>query len=160
MSITLLVTVTSAQNAQARGSQRDISYAISHLVGAWSTGPNTYTKWQRVQMLNFSRDNGNYRYYDTDDKMHQYPNPTLVDSTGAVQPNSWWNPFSWDWSHIMSSAWNNIFKKCLQGAAQGVVGTASGTLTVNLLTRGAKLFVGPEGYAALAIGGCIVNITF
>jgi hypothetical protein len=57
-----------------------------------------------------------------------------------------------------SSAWNAIWDNCLSGATAGVVGTASGTTIINLLARGGKIFVGPAGYAAIAIGGCVVNL--
>jgi hypothetical protein len=76
----------------------------------------------------------------------------------VITPNSWFNPFSWDWGHILSATWNEIRNNCLSGAAQGVVGTASGTTIVNLPARGGKITPGPGGYAAIAIGGCVVSM--
>jgi hypothetical protein len=84
--------------------------------------------------------------------------PEALSADGIIQPNSWYNPFSWNWGHILGGTWNAIWSHCLSGASQGVVGTASGTLTINLLARGGAVFVGPGGYAAIAIGGCVVNL--
>jgi hypothetical protein len=67
-------------------------------------------------------------------------------------PLSWYNPFSWNWGHVLGKIWNAVWNNCLSGAAQGIVGTASGTLAVNLIARGAKVVVGPSGYAVIAIG--------
>ena len=40
---------------------------------------------------------------------------------------------------------------------KGIVGTAGSTLLVNLAPRGGAVFVGPWGYAAIAIGDCIAQ---
>jgi hypothetical protein len=198
MTAGLLVGVT--VNAPAASAScttcHSITSAMHWFKGKWSSGPNSYTRYQRVQINSFTW-NCRVRKYDTNDTMHQYPNPATASnarrktaaaqskvdlvradrpmnhptstSTGsepacanivARQPLSWWNPFSWNWGKILKSFWKNIWNKCATGALQGVVGTASGTLAVNLLTRGARLYVGPQGYAALAIGGCIVNLSF
>lgn len=83
-------------------------------------------------------------------------NPTTV-TAGIVRPDSWWNPTTWHWSQIFGSAWHWI-SKCLVGAEKGVVPSVGGVTAVNLLFRGAKLYVGPYGYAAIAVGGCLSNI--
>lgn len=85
---------------------------------------------------------------------------SVVTPDGMMHPDSWYNPTSWDWGSILGATWNNIVKKCLGGAATGLVGTASGTLIVNLIARGGKVFVGPYGYAAIAVGGCVVAVAF
>ena len=154
-----------------------LAEARSYIVGRWTSGPNSYTRWQRIQITGSHKDLC-FNFYDIDDVMHQYVDPTKAQpatalrvlvgcpqSAGAaavpsITPRSWYNPFSWDWGHIMSSTWNAIWDNCLKGATEGVVGTASGTTIVNLLARGGKVFVGPYGYAAIAIGGCVVNLAW
>lgn len=86
--------------------------------------------------------------------------PVTLPGGQVIYPDSWFNPLSWHWSNILGTVWNNIVLKCAKGAAKGLVGTASGTLITNLLIRGAKLYVGPYGYAAMAIGGCSVDVLF
>lgn len=75
-----------------------------------------------------------------------------------IKPLWRYNPFSWDRGHIPGSTWSALWNTCLSGAGSGVVGTASGTLAVNLLARGGLLVIGPQGYAAIAIGGCVVSL--
>ena len=104
-----------------------------------------------------------------------YNNRTLTaDTSGPVAPGSeepvgpdglpkWANPFAWDWGHILSDAWNALWSKCIGGAAPDVGKLAIGTFATNLiakglLQRGAAIFVGPEGYAALAIGDCLFTL--
>jgi hypothetical protein len=77
---------------------------------------------------------------------------------GMIQPDSWWNPASWSWGKILGNTWSAIWNNCLSGAVKGTVGTASGALIVNLILRGGKVFLGPEGYAAIAISGCVVDL--
>jgi hypothetical protein len=179
-----------------------VAQAVTYLKGKWTTGPNTYTKWQRIQLTGFVKgwDCVHNRYaWNPQDVMHQYRNPTtapalpsaavaraatgglpalvhlngeaapattctippgVVSRDASIHPDSWYNPASWNWGHILSKTWNAIWNHCLSGATQGVVGTASGTLVINLLARGGKVFVGPEGYAAIAIGGCVVNLVW
>ncbi|HET7174360.1 MAG TPA: hypothetical protein VFI30_08860 [Nocardioidaceae bacterium] len=82
---------------------------------------------------------------------------------GAVsyQPlGHWWAPWTWNWRAILGTFWNSFMSKCLSGAIRNIVGVMSGTLIVNLLARAGKVFIGPYGYAALAVGGCIVNLAF
>lgn len=67
----------------------------------------------------------------------------------------WAKPWTWDWKHIMGETWDAIWNHCMSGSVKGVVGTAGSTLLVNLIADGGKVFIGPYGYAAIAIGGCI-----
>lgn len=144
--------------------------------GQWSDGPNQYTNWQRVQITGSHKDPC-FNYYDTDDVMHQYANPALAVHNAPADPAaacpvaarvggvpvmmaSWYNPFSWDWGHILSSIWNTIWDNCLKGATTGLVGTATGKTIFNLLTKGAKFEVGPGGWVVLGIGGCIASISW
>jgi hypothetical protein len=70
---------------------------------------------------------------------------------------SWYNPASWDWGHIMGSAWNSFWDGCVRHGSKAVASTASVTVIVNLMARGGAIYVGPYGYAAVAVGGCLVN---
>jgi|BarGraNGADG00212_1021973.scaffolds.fasta_scaffold59174_1 hypothetical protein len=81
--------------------------------------------------------------------------------TGQVGPlgADWWNPFSWNWDHILGTIWNDIVLKCLKGALAGSVGTASTQLATKLIQRVAYLKLGWQGYAVAAISGCVVSIT-
>ncbi len=171
--------------AAATTTHHSVAAARAYIVGKWTSGPNSYTKWQRIQITGSHQDPC-FDFFDIDDVMHQYVDPTSPPSTrpvgprqqggipadcpqgvptavpgvGRVVPLSWYNPFSWDWGHILSSTWNTIWDNCLKGATEGVVGTASGATIVNLLARGGKVFVGPYGYAAIAVGGCVVNMAW
>lgn len=79
---------------------------------------------------------------------------------GMMHPDSWYNPASWDWGGILGSVWDRVISRCLSGAQAGVVPAASGTLIVNIIARGGKVFVGPEGYAAIAVGGCVMGVFY
>ncbi|UQX88734.1 hypothetical protein M6D93_01725 [Jatrophihabitans telluris] len=76
----------------------------------------------------------------------------------AIYPQSWWNPGSWDWGSILGSVWDGLWNKCAKGALTGVVGNASGSVIRKLVVRGARVYVGWQGYAVLAISGCVVNL--
>jgi hypothetical protein len=97
-----------------------------------------------------------------------YANPTIVAggaNTGGpgssvtpsvMHPNSWYDPSSWNWKHILGSAWDATWNGCLKGSLTGLVGAAGGTLMVNMIARAGKIVPGPYGYAAIAISGCLV----
>ena len=145
-------------------------------------GPTSFSGFGRATITSYSSYvscTDRKTYYGAGLTMARYPNPTQVkgvrssatllakpgatcEATPGMLPMSsdWWNPFSWDWGHILGSTWNTLWNNCVKGAASGVVGTASGTLIINLLIKAAKVFIGPEGYAALAIGGCVVDLLF
>ena len=84
--------------------------------------------------------------------------PMLAGPDATMQPNSWWNPFSWNWKSIMGNVWNDIFVSCAEGATNGLVGGLVMNKAVPFILRGAEPEVGPSGYAALAVGGCLINI--
>jgi hypothetical protein len=76
----------------------------------------------------------------------------------GMHPDSWWNPFSWNWEHILGIIWNDIVAKCMRGALSGAVGTASTSLATKLIAKVATIKVGPQGYAIAAIAGCTVGL--
>lgn len=85
------------------------------------------------------------------------PSCEMVGVNG-VTPNGvpqWAQPWTWDWGHILGEVWGSLWNRCLAGSVKGVVGTAGSTLLVNLIADGGKVYLGPYGYAAIAIGGCI-----
>jgi hypothetical protein len=122
-------------------------------------GPNAYTQYGRATIAGWSV-SGKYTRVSLKTAYVSPLGVRLNPGSGLATPNSWYNPGSWDWGHILGSTWNGIWNNCAKGSLTGVVGTASGTLIVNLLVRGGAVFVGPEGYAAIAIGGCVVNLVF
>jgi len=88
-----------------------------------------------------------------------YSDPrTLAENPNLVTPDSWWNPTSWNWKHILGTAWDALWNKCLKGAVSGLLPSVGGTTMVNLIARGAKVVPGPYGYAAIAIGGCTASL--
>lgn len=129
-------------------------------------GPNKYTSYGELLFTgifyrhNSSSGTGSSYYYSPGEHVYNkglavMAKPgVMTGPDGVAQPDSWYNPASWDWGHIFSVLWSKV-AQCAKGAAKGLVGTASGTLAVNLLAKGAKLVPGPYGYAAVAIGGCV-----
>lgn len=79
--------------------------------------------------------------------------PYALSSGPVMQLNSWYNPASWDWGHILRTAWDAMWNGCLKGSVTGLVGSAAGTLMVNLIAGGGKEFVGPYGYTVIASAG-------
>lgn len=86
----------------------------------------------------------------------------IIGAMGAfgitVHLDDWWNPFSWDWSDILGKIYKNFVLPCLSGATEAFLPTVTGTVAINLLFDGAKLYVGPYGYAALIVGGCVWGV--
>ena len=118
-----------------------------------SVGPSAYTGYGKETITGFYKNAaGNYHaHLSAVTKVN--PTTPLV-----VSPDlTWSNPFSWDWGHILGEAWDAIWQHCLKGAATGIVGRAAGALIANLIARGGAVFVGPWGYAAIGIGGCLVQ---
>lgn len=127
-------------------------------------GPSVYTEYASFIITGFYKDSTG-RYVRTRSgvscnicttALTPQTAPNSLGSGPVMQPNSWYNPASWDWGHILGTAWNATWNGCLKGSLTGLVGSAGGTLMVNLIARGGKVFVGPYGYAAIAVGGCIV----
>lgn len=112
-------------------------------------GPNADTDFGRFHVTGFTGP-GSTGYYTTASSL---TNGGLT-LAGPVSPNSWYNPSMWNWKHIFSTLFTWV-DGCVHGSVSGVIQTGSATLLVNLLAKGAKLYIGPYGYAALALGGCL-----
>jgi len=82
-------------------------------------------------------------------------NPQAVTPDGLPR---WANPADWDWGSILGKVWFTFWDNCGKGALTGLIGTATTTVATNLVAVGAKTFVGPYGYAMMAVGGCIMNL--
>lgn len=132
-----------------------LSQAESALKGQ-TVGPNAYTDYGKSTITGWST-SGKYTKAVT---KVVYVSPAGVMTSSILRPNSWYNPFSWDWGHILGSTWNAIWNNCVSGATNGTVGTASVDLAKKLLDRGAALVISPEGYLAVAIGGCFTTLVF
>ncbi len=76
---------------------------------------------------------------------------------GLGLPN-WANPIKWNWHNMLGAAMDTIWNGCVKGALTGVVSTATATIAANLAARAAPIYLGPYGYAAFAIGSCVVGI--
>jgi hypothetical protein len=170
LSIAALLSLASAAQAAPSqvpvppggASRVSVAYAKAALTGK-TVGPNRYTAYGRATIAGW-RKSGRYQIPVL---RTTYPGVVAVNPAdaglgpdAAISPDSWYNPKTWDWRHILGATWDTIWSRCLKGALKGVVGTASGTLLVNLAARGGRLIVGPWGYAALAIGGCAVDAVF
>jgi hypothetical protein len=125
---------------------------------AKSVGPSRYTQYGRTTISGWTV-SGKYTKAVLK-AVYVSPAGLRTVSKTVVVPNSWYNPGSWDWGHILGATWSAIWNNCAKGAVTGVVGTASGAVIVNLIARGGVIFFGPGGYAAIAIGGCVVNLIF
>ncbi|MCW2540296.1 MAG: hypothetical protein JWN95_2021 [Frankiales bacterium] len=160
----ILSVASSAQAAPSKlpvppggASRVSVAQAMTALKGK-TLGPNRYTAYGRATIAGW-RKSGRY---EVPVLRTSYPGVVAVKPLPgtSISPNSWYNPTTWDWGHILGATWNAVWSRCLKGALKGVVGTASGTLLINLAARGGTLFIGPWGYAALAIGGCTVDAVF
>lgn len=134
-----------------------LSQAKSGFVGR-SLGPNAYTSYGKYTITGWTVSGK----YTVPVSKVIYVSPVVAPGyvASGMHPDSWYNPTTWDWGHILGSTWSAIWNNCLKGATAGVVGSASVTTATNLLARGGKLFVGPEGYAVIAFGGCVTNLVF
>ena len=170
VAVALTAVPVSASTDPIKGTQHHVTYWINHETGAeldWWLPGGTPTG---EAYINHFHKGASGRYTSVNDVYRDAPQPTLTRKqarelreemiAAGISMNlpSWANPLGWDWLGMIGWVWTTIIDKCLTGALQGVVGTASGTLIVNLMMRGAKLYVGPWGYAALAIGGCTVGL--
>lgn len=163
-----------------------VSYVLNHVKGR-SLGPSWKTYYGRLTITGFRHPN---RYWYPKRKVTYGGSPIAIRSgagtdrsagassqsvgsayrllgdsyqsrAASYQPlGHWWAPWTWHWRAILGTFWNSFMSKCLSGAIRNIVGVMSGTLIVNLLARAGKVFIGPYGYAALAVGGCIVNLAF
>jgi hypothetical protein len=132
-------------------------------------GPNSYTSWGKGTITGFTTPCGGTLSAATV-AYKQYPSPlvaprvtpaaVLGPNICLIQPNDWWNPFSWDWSSILGSFWDQVWNKCISGALKGVVTTASGVKITELLIKGAKVGISPEGYVVLAISSCLISLSW
>jgi hypothetical protein len=138
-------------------SRVSVAQAMIALKGK-TVGPNRYTANGRAVIAGW-RKSGRY---EVPVLRTTFPGVVALTPLPArsISPNSWYNPTTWDWRHLLGATWNTIWSRCLKGALKGVVGSASGALLVNLVARGGKLFIGPWGYAAVAIGGCTADAVF
>ena len=140
----------------------------------YSYGPNKYTHYQKGTIVGWKKVSG-----ATYAKLKLTANPALAgggpagsktvtvntttgqvyDSNGTImQPNDWWNPFSWDWGKILGTM-EHILELCAQGVEKGVIGSASTTIIWNMILRGVHFIeLTPQGLAAAAVGGCVLNI--
>lgn len=80
----------------------------------------------------------------------------------GITADPWWNPFSWDWSKIGHAVVNGL-KRCGGGAAKAALGIGAGTVTVNVLKKGAGTYMvraagGPYFYVTAAVAGCVVDL--
>lgn len=78
-----------------------------------------------------------------------------------VTPDSlpgWADPAHWHWSYILGKAWSDLWDGCVKGAVGGVIGIAGSTLAANLVARGGAVYLGPWGYAAIAVANCVIGV--
>lgn len=123
-----------------------------------TVGPNTYTNFGKLTITGFVT-SGKYTTARTSVVFVPPVMPMLTDPA-PMRPGSWWNPTTWDWGHILGSTWNAVWNKCVVGAAKGVVGSGSVDIAGKLLARGGILTISPQGYLAIAIGGCFTTLVF
>lgn len=99
-----------------------------------------------------------YVYRDTPRGWRLVSGPAGFTAMRSGHP--WWQFWHWNWGDILGWVWHHLLLQCVEGAAAGVVGKAGHTLAVKIITRGAQLvrLGGAEGYAALALGGCLANL--
>lgn len=119
-------------------------------------GPNSYTYWGRIHVYGFTAPNSS-GYIAPMTTLTNGANPTMRPNM-PMKGGLWYEPWTWDWDHIMGQIWDEIWNACVHSALSSVVGTAGTTLATNLLARGAKIVIGPEGYAYLAFGSCLAGI--
>lgn len=161
------VSLTEVQPASAA-----TQWTAAHFV-SWSMsgrdgtlGPNYYTDYGKAVITGWPDRIANNTKVSPSIKITNSGSPvapmnqraTHYAPDGSYHPDTWYNPFSWDWGHILGSMWQHL-KDCLSGAAGAFLPSMGGTLAVNLLIHGGpKLYVGPAGYAAIAVGGCLGKI--
>lgn len=123
-----------------------------------SVGPNKYTSYGKATITGWTT-SGKYTKAVV---KTVYFNPALAMASSGNQmvPQSWYNPFSWDWGHILGSTWNAIWNNCAKGAVKGSVGGVTTDVAIKLINRGASLYVGPYGYLVLGISGCFATLIF
>jgi hypothetical protein len=188
MSLTLVAGLLVAPTANAATTQHTVDGVKRWAIGKYY-GPTQYSDWGKATITGWSLPCGSTKYSaivsitqgvdptfspaSKTDKTNKTKKATRDGSTspastcptaysagdGSSQPDSWYNPFSWDWGSILGSFWDNIFLKCASGAIAGPVGTAGTNVLVKLLIRGAKVYRSPQGWAILAIAGCWAAIS-
>jgi hypothetical protein len=106
--------------------------------------PWTPENWSPVTTVG----NGNPGFHSVD------PARLGLSPDGKTPVLSWWNPLTWNWGNILGAVWGEM-EKCMKGAAAGWMPVVTGTTAVNMLFRAGKVYVGPYGYAAIGVGGCL-----
>lgn len=132
-------------------------------------GGNAWTGYGRATINGFTRDAAG-KYHRTltmaytgnttiANGIKTGPNvgPEAIHPGPIMGPNSWYNPGSWDWGHILGVTWSFLWNDCLKGAVGGDVGAVGTQLATELLIKGG-LAITWQGYAAVAIGGCMANL--
>jgi hypothetical protein len=123
-----------------------------------SVGPNSYTRFGKSTITGW-KTSGKYTFAITK-VTHVSPAIAAAALRTSGVLASWWNPFSWDWGHILGSTWNAIWNNCMKGALAGVSLQATQSVAMKLIDRGARVFVGPSGYLSIAISSCVVAMVF
>lgn len=170
-----------APAASATATRHTLKGWHSILVGQ-HVGPDADTHYQYSTITGFHSiaHTGGYLY---DMNLHLTPSPyatvawvghgtpvsrdITIRSDGTVrdshtnQPillDSWYNPFSWNWSHILGKVLD-LMKECANGAAHGLVGSLSGPPIIAVLTRGAHIgATTPTAAATASLFGCLWGI--
>lgn len=142
----------------------------THVTGR-SVGPNAYTYYGKATIKGFTTVNGKRK---PSLSIVQYPSPLvglLVPSSISggmdgrqitrpiMQPDTWYQPWTWNWPKILGTSWDYVYNGCLHGALVGAMGAIGTQAAVGWLVRGAEMYLGPEAVVAVAIGGCWADLT-
>jgi len=132
-----------------------------------TVGPTSATYWGKSTITGFTY-NSTRRHWIRTLSIRQYPSPLAAqlapNTFGPISrgpnmaPNSWYDPRTWNWSHILSVSANTLWNGCLKGAITGFQGGITINAAEVLVTRGAELAIGPEAVPALIIAGCFQNL--
>lgn len=141
----------------------------SHVYGRY-VGPSAATYYGRATIKGFTTVNGKRK---ATLGLTQYPSPLIgaafpgtigIPNTGygrppTMSPDSWYQPWTWNWPKIIGTSWDYVWNGCLKGSLIGSMGAIGTQAAVGLLVRGASMFLGPEAVVAVAIGSCWADMT-
>jgi hypothetical protein len=128
-------------------------------------GPSSYTDYGSGTITSFTKSGSKWlvKVKVVNAAVATTTTPDGAGTDGTVHPDDWWNPSTWDLSHILGSFYHDWVLPCVKGIMGGFIGSFGGALMSHIwffvFSRAEDwMSVTPQGLALTVISSCSLGI--